>query len=232
MPEKIQKNEILTGCDFNSLKIRAILRRATEPCDDGADARGVVVAPVHPGLLAPPRHEDSRGGLYVAGRYVVSVFPQPAVAHVVAPFVEVVERVLRLPERPLRDGEPRRGRRPTGARGNRRLSVVRAVHEPTRSESEGEHVCGPGVILTASVKGAREMHLRRSRQVPRRAQRGALRSKVARGCARASKSCRIPRRSVATERRRRLNAGCGAPANCGSGEQVGRRPYHRAARRF
>ena len=78
---------------------------------------------------------------------------------------------------------------PTGARGNRRLSVVRAVHEPIRSESEGEHVCGPGAILTAVVKGAREMHLRRSRQVPRRAQRGALRSKVARGCARASKSC-------------------------------------------
>ena len=36
------------------------------------------------------------------------------------------------------------------------MSVVRAVHEPTRSESEGEHVCGPDVILTASVKGARE----------------------------------------------------------------------------
>ena len=130
---------------------------------------------------------------------------------------------------------------PTGARGSRRLSVVRAVREHTRSESEGEHVCGPGVILTASVKGAREMHLRRSRQVPRRAQRGALRSKVARGCARASKSCHIPRRSAATERRRRLNAGCGVPANCGSVsperseprsgryagcEQVGRRPRH------
>ena len=43
------------------------------------------------------------------------------------------------------------GRRevPTGTRGNRRLSVVRAVHELTRSESEGEHVCGPDVILTA-----------------------------------------------------------------------------------
>ncbi len=32
-----------------------------------------------------------------------------------------------------------------------------------------------------------EMYLRRSRQVPRRAKRGALRSKVARGCARAAK---------------------------------------------
>ena len=30
---------------------------------------------------------------------------------------------------------------PTGAQGNRRLSVVRAVHEPTRNESEGEHGC-------------------------------------------------------------------------------------------
>ena len=33
----------------------------------------------------------------------------------------------------------------------------------------------------------REMHLRRSRQVPRRAKRGALQSKVARGCARTPK---------------------------------------------
>ena len=120
---------------------------------------------------------------------------------------------------------------PTGARGSRRLSVVRAVHEPTRSESEGEHVCGPGVILTASVKGAREI--------------SAGRSPLAKQVARAV-SCRIPRRSAATERRRRLNAGCGAPANCGSVsperseprsgryagcEQVGRRPHHRAARR-
>ena len=39
------------------------------------------------------------------------------------------------------------------------------------------------VIQTAYDLGGREMHLRRSRQVPRRAERGALRSKVARGCA-------------------------------------------------
>ena len=39
------------------------------------------------------------------------------------------------------------------------------------------------VIQTAYDFGGREMHLRRSRQVPRRAKRGALRSKVARGCA-------------------------------------------------
>ena len=51
---------------------------------------------------------------------------------------------------------------PTGARGSRRLSVVRAVREHTRSESEGEHVCGPGVILTTSVKGAREISAGRS----------------------------------------------------------------------
>ena len=42
--------------------------------------------------------------------------------------------------------------------------------------------CAEGVRL-----GEREMHLRRSRQVPRRAKRGALRSKVARGCARTPK---------------------------------------------
>ena len=70
-------------------------RRAPELCDDGAYARRVVVAPVHPRLLAPSCDEDSRGGLYVAGR----------------------------------------GRRPTVAR---------------------EHVCGPDVISTATVKGARE----------------------------------------------------------------------------
>ena len=39
------------------------------------------------------------------------------------------------------------------------------------------------VIQTAYDLGGREMHLRRSRQGPRRAERGALRSKVARGCA-------------------------------------------------
>ena len=45
-------------------------------------------------------------------------------------------------------------------------------------------------IATADIKDmyvsstpSGEMHLRRSRQVPRRAKRGALRSKVARGCA-------------------------------------------------
>ena len=39
------------------------------------------------------------------------------------------------------------------------------------------------VIQTAYDLGGREMHLQRSCQVPRRATRGALRSKVARGCA-------------------------------------------------
>ena len=75
--------------------------------------------------------------------------------------------------------------------------------EPTGAR---EHVCGPGVILTVGVKGAREMHLRRSRQVPRRAQRGALRSKVARGCARASKSCRWGARKLRVGRAGRAQA--------------------------
>ena len=59
-------------------------------------------------------------------------------------------RADRWSERSAEAGEP------TGARGSRRLSVVRAVHEPTRSESEGEQVGGPDVILTTGVKGARE----------------------------------------------------------------------------
>ena len=121
-------------------------------------------------------------------------------------------RAERWSERSAEAGEP------TGARGNRRLSVVRAVHEPTRSESEGEHVCGPGVILTANVKGAREI--------------SAGRSPLAKQVARAVRA--------------RQNHAGGVPANCGSVsperseprsgryagcEQVGRRPHHRAARR-
>ncbi len=122
----------------------------------------------------------------------------------------VVERSWRQ-ERRSEAGEP------TGARGNRRLSVVRAVHEPTRSESEGEHVCGPGVILTASVKGAREISAGQS----------PLAKQVARAVRARQKSCRwgarklrvgIPRGEA--EPRSGRYAGC---------EQVGRRPRHRAA---
>ena len=43
-----------------------------------------------------------------------------------------------------------------------------------------------------------EMHLRRSRQVPRRATRGALRSKVARGCGRAPQGCQSSRENAET----------------------------------
>ena len=73
--------------------------------------------------------------------------------------------------------------------------------EPTVAR---EQVCGPGVILTASVKGAREI--------------SAGRSPLAQQVARAVRA--------------RQNHAGGVPANCGSGEQVGRRPHHRAARRF
>ena len=65
--------------------------------------------------------------------------------------------------------------------------------EPTGAR---EHVCGPGVILTASVKGAREI--------------SAGQSPLAKQVARAVRA--------------RQNHAGGAPANCGSGEQVGRRP--------
>ena len=93
---------------------------------------------------------------------------------------------------------------PQGSRRDERWSERSGeAGEPTGAR---EHVCGPGVILTAGVKGAREMHLRRSRQVPRRAQRGALRSKVARGCARASKSCRWGARKLRVGRAGRAKA--------------------------
>ena len=70
--------------------------------------------------------------------------------------------------------------------------------EPTGAR---EQVCGPGVILTAGVKGAREI--------------SAGRSPLAKQVARAVRA--------------RQNHVGGVPANCGSGEQVGRRPRHRAA---
>ena len=74
--------------------------------------------------------------------------------------------------------------------------------EPTGAR---EQVCGPDVILTASVKGAREI--------------SAGRSPLAQQVARAVRA--------------RQNHVGGVPANCGSGEQVGRRPLVscRAARR-
>ena len=65
--------------------------------------------------------------------------------------------------------------------------------EPTGAR---EHVCGPDVILTASVKGAREI--------------SAGRSPLAQQVARAVRA--------------RQNHVGGVPKNCGSGEQVGRRP--------
>jgi hypothetical protein len=155
---------------------------------------------------------DRAAPVAAACRWLVRCTSQP----------EANARASRWSERSVEAGEP------TGARGNRRLSVVRAVHEPTRSEREGEQVCGPGVILTTSAKGAREMHLRRSRQVPRRAQRGALRSKVARGCARASKSCWWGARKLRVGIPRTKRAAKRSLEGC---EQVGRRPHHRAARR-
>ena len=71
--------------------------------------------------------------------------------------------------------------------------------EPTGAR---EQVCGPGVILTASVNGARDI--------------SAGQSPLAKQVARAVRA--------------RQNHAGGVPANCGSGEQVGRRPLHRAAR--
>ena len=65
--------------------------------------------------------------------------------------------------------------------------------EPTGAR---EQVCGPGVILTAGVKGAREI--------------SAGRSPLAKQVARAVRA--------------RQNHAGGVPVNCGSREQVGRRP--------
>ena len=74
----------------------------------------------------------------------------------------------------------------------------RRERRPEAGEPTGarEHVCGPSVILTASVKGAREI--------------SAGRSPLAKQVARAVRA--------------RQNHAGGVPANCGSGEQVGRRP--------
>ena len=91
---------------------------------------------------------------------------------------------------------------PQGSRSADRWSERSAeAGEPTGAR---EQVCGPDVILTTGVKGAREI--------------SAGRSPLAKQVARAVRA--------------RQNHVGGVPANCGSGEQVGRRPRHRAARRF
>ena len=82
-----------------------------------------------------------------------------------------------------------------GARTNPKRSAE--AGEPTGAR---EHVCGPGVILTADVKGAREI--------------SAGRSPLAQQVARAVRA--------------RQNHAGGVPTNCGSGERVGRRPRHQA----
>ena len=89
---------------------------------------------------------------------------------------------------------------------NQPEAKARASRWSERSEEAGEptgareHVCGPGVILTADVKGAREI--------------SAGRSPLAKQVARAVRA--------------RQNHAGGVPTNCRSGEQVGRRPRHQA----
>ena len=83
------------------------------------------------------------------------------------------------------------------ARASRWSERSAEAGEPTGAR---EHVCGSGVILTADVKGAREI--------------SAGRSPLAKQVARAVRA--------------RQNHAGGVPTNCGSGEQVGRRPRHQA----
>ena len=60
------------------------------------------------------------------------------------------------------------------------------------SRTPNLHISKRFARATGVGLGEREMHLRRSRQVPRRVTRGALRSKVARGCARTAKRIHRP----------------------------------------
>ena len=106
------------------------------------------------------------------------------------------------------------GLEPTVARGNRRLSVVRAVHEPTRSESEGEHVCGPDVISTATVKGAREI--------------SAGRSPLAKQVARAVRARR--NHVISPEGAQRLSAEGGSMRGVGCPQTAGRYPPNEVSR--
>ena len=90
-------------------------------------------------------------------------------------------------------------------------STLRSQSNSAYKSTAREYACCEAIRLAE-----REMHLRRSRQVPRRAKRGALRSKVARGCARTAK--RIHRPKVAAERRRSLEW-CRKAAPCAAGKR-------------
>ena len=63
---------------------------------DGCHTDGVGVSPVHAGLFAAARDQDAHGGLDVARSDVVSVLPEPSVAHVVLALLKVREVSQRL----------------------------------------------------------------------------------------------------------------------------------------
>ncbi len=63
---------------------------------DGCHTDGVGVSPVHAGLFAAAHDQDAHGGLDVARSDVVSVLPEPSVAHVVLALLKVREVSQRL----------------------------------------------------------------------------------------------------------------------------------------
>ena len=63
----------------------------SEGGEDGADARGIVVPPMHAGLLASSGYVGAAGGLNMSGGDVEAVFSEEGVAHGLGAFFEVGE---------------------------------------------------------------------------------------------------------------------------------------------
>ena len=62
--------------------------------EDGTDADGILVSPVHAGLLAPSNNEDSGGGLNMSGSYEKAFLSESSVAHVFLALPDVVQRLF------------------------------------------------------------------------------------------------------------------------------------------
>ena len=56
---------------------------------DGGHADGIGVTPVHPCLLAAAHDQHPHGRLHMSRADVIAVLPEPAVAHIILPFLQV-----------------------------------------------------------------------------------------------------------------------------------------------
>ena len=64
--------------------------------EDGTDADGILVSPVHAGLPAPSDNEDSGGCLNMSGSYEKAILSESSVTHVFLALPNVVQRLFGL----------------------------------------------------------------------------------------------------------------------------------------